>query len=402
MNVLEINTVNCGSTGNIMLEIADLARKKGHNVWVAFPKYKINLSRSTEHSIIIGDRISFWIHSRIFRYFGFNGCGSFLSTLMFLRKIDKLRIDLVHLHNLHDCYINFPLLFAFLKKKKISIIWTLHDCWPFTGKCAHYDMIGCQKWENGCEHCPQIHVYPSSGLDRTRLMWKLKRKVFCGIPQMLLIAPSHWLKEQVKKSFLGHYPIIVINNGIDLSIFRRQESTYNFGVDILGKYIILGVAFGWNEKKGLDVFVELAKRLNKAKYQIVLVGTTNAIENQLPNSIISIPRTNNKSELATIYSSADVFVNPTREEVLGLVNLESLACGTPVITFDSGGSPECVDETCGCVIKRNNIDLMENEIKRICEDKPYSREACVRRAHQFNKNDMLNKYIKIYEELYEG
>lgn len=399
MNILEINTVNFGSTGNIMLEIADSARNKDNNVWVAYPKYKINISRKIEYSITIGGKVSFWIHSRIFRFFGLNGCGSFFATLLFLRKIKKLHIDLVHLHNLHDCYINFPLLFSFLRREEIPVIWTLHDCWPFTGKCAHYDMIGCSKWENGCGHCQQIHTYPASGTDRTQLMWKIKRKAFNGVPKMLLIAPSQWMKDQVKKSFLANYPVNVIHNGIDLNVFKMEKNTYSFNSDTLGKYIILGVAFGWNEKKGLDVFIELARRFEKKQYQVVLVGTTDAVKKQIPNTIITIPRTQNKSELAKIYSSADVFVNPTREEVLGIVNLESLACGTPVITFDSGGSPECIDETCGCIIRRNDIDLMEKEIRRICENKPYSKEACVRRAKQFDKQGMLDKYLRTYEEM---
>ncbi|QTE74998.1 glycosyltransferase [Clostridiales bacterium FE2010] len=398
MNVLEINTVNFGSTGNIMLDIADSARKKGHKVWCAYPNYKINKEKKIENTIFIGGKISDWIHTRIFRAFGLNGCGSVASTIIFLWKINKLHIHLVHLHNLHDCYINFPLLFHYLKKKNIPIIWTLHDCWPFTGQCAHYDMIGCKKWINGCNNCQQIHVYPSSGMDKSTYMWRLKKKTFNGVSHMLLIAPSIWMKEQIKQSFLKDYPIKVIYNGIDLSVFYRREQVCNLIPNIHNKYIVLGVSFAWSDKKGLDVFIELSKRLDEEKYQIVIVGTNENIDKDLPSCIISIHRTQNQSELAEIYSSADVFVNPTRQEVLGLVNIEALACGTPVVTFNTGGSPEVLDETCGCVIFRNDIDSLEKEIIRICEEKPYSKNACIRRAQRYEKSIMLEKYMEIYEE----
>ena len=402
MNVLEINTVNFGSTGNIMLEIAETAKGRGHTVWVAYPKYKANLERKIEDSVLIGGKISFWIHSRVFRFLGLNGCGSIFATLRFLRKIRKLSIDLVHIHNLHDCYINFPLLFFFLKNRDIPVIWTLHDCWPFTGKCPHYEMIGCFKWEKGCEHCQQIHLYPASGTDRTRLMWKIKKKVFGNIKRMLLVAPSQWMASQAQRSFLGKYPIKVIRNGIDLSVFHENPTNSIKSIDMQGnKYIVLGVSFAWGEKKGLDVFIELAKRLDTEKYQIVMVGTNDEIDKQLPESIISIHKTLNRSELADIYSAANVFVNPTREEVLGLVNLEALACGTPVVTFDSGGSPECIDETCGSVIHRNDIDAMEKEIIRICEKGVFSKEACRNRAQCFDKHLMLEEYIRTYEGMAE-
>lgn len=399
MNVLQINTVNFGSTGNIMMEIADIAKERGYNVWCAYPKYKINKQRMKKNTILIGDKLSFWIHSRIFRTLGYNGCGSIISTIILLNKISKLRINLIHLHNLHDCYINFPLLFYYIKKKKIPVVWTLHDCWPFTGKCVHYEMIGCQKWINGCGNCQQLGTYPITGTDKTVTMWKIKRKVFNGVPQMILITPSLWMADQVKKSFLCNYQVKTIWNGIDLSIFYRRETKYDFKSESQNKHIVLGVSFGWNNKKGLDVFIELAKRLDKQKYQIVIVGTSDDVDNVLPSNVISIHRTQNQAELAEIYSSADVFVNPTREDTFPTVNMEALACGTPVVTFNTGGSPEVLDETCGCVVSRNDIDSLEKAIIRICEEESYSSYACIHRAQECDKRIMLQKYMEIYADI---
>lgn len=398
MNILEINTVNFGSTGNIMIQIAEKARAHNHKVWIAYPKIKMNKAKSVEDSIAFGGEISRWIHLKLFHYFGLHGFGSFFPTIKLIKQMNEKKINLVHLHNLHNCYINIPLLFAYLRKKDIPIIWTLHDCWAFTGQCAHYDMIGCQKWKFGCGHCPQIHVYPASWVDRTRFMWKYKKRAFNSISRMMLIAPSQWMAEQAGNSFLQNYPIRVIRNGIDISTYDCHKPKYEYSKDITGKSIILGVAFKWGVKKGLDVFVELATRLDKEKYQIVLVGTDEETDGKLPECILSIHRTQNQNELAAIYSSADVFVNPTREEVLGLVNLEALACGTPVVTFASGGSPECIDETCGSIVPRDDINAMEKEILRICETKPYLEIDCINRARKFSKDIMLSDYIKVYEE----
>ncbi len=400
MNIVEINTCNFGSTGNIMLQIADIARQNGHNAWVAYPKYKINSAKSVDNSILIGNKISFWIHSKINAYTGFNGCGSFISTLTFLRKVKRLKPDLIQLHNLHNGYINLPLLFRFIKKNNIPVVWTLHDCWSFTGQCAHFDYINCQKWQTGCYACTQTHLYPSSKVDRTKAMWKLKKKWFCGVKNLTLVTPSRWLADLAAKSFLKEYPVQVINNGIDLNTFIKRENIFREKYKIPeGKHIILGVSFGWGEKKGLDVFIELSGRLDADKYQIVLIGTDEKTEQALTSNIICVRRTNNQQELAEIYSAADVFVNPTREEVLGLVNIEANACGTPVVTFNSGGSPECISKDSGTVVERNDIDTMEKEIIRICQTKPYSEENCRNQAVKFDKKAKFNEYLNLYQKI---
>lgn len=402
MNIVEINTCNYGSTGKIMLQIALTARERNHDVRVAYHNHKLNRMNKVENSILIGNKLAFFLHTKLNLYTGLNGCGSIFSTLDFLRKVKKLNPDLIQLHNLHNCYINLPILFRFIKKNKIPVVWTLHDCWSFTGQCAHFDMIKCPKWKNGCHNCEQIHLYPASYVDRTKTMWKLKKKWFCGVENMTLVTPSQWMADCVRESFLSEYPIQVINNGIDLDVFTKKQNNFRETYNIPEcKKILLGVSFGWGVKKGLDVFNELAERLDSQKYQIVLVGTNTETDKQLHPNIISIHKTSNQTELAEIYSAADIFINPTREEALGLVNIEANACGTPVITFNSGGSPECICTESGSVVERDDIDAMEKEIHLICENSPFSEENCRTQATKFDMNIKFTEYVNLYERIYD-
>lgn len=397
MRIAEINSCNFGSTGNIMLEIAEVAEKCGHTAAVCYPKSRGNAKKQKETDIVIGSRLSRNLHLKLAEITGLSGCFSYFSTLDFLRKLNKFKPDIIHLHNPHNCYVNLPLLFGYIKKHNIKTVWTLHDCWSFTGHCPHFDMIGCDKWKTGCYSCPQYKEYPKSLFDNSKYMYSLKKKWFTGIENMTIVTPSKWLAGLVKESYLRDYPVKVINNGIDLNIFKPTESDFREKYALENKYIVLGVAFGWGKRKGLDVFIELAKRLDEEKYKIVLVGTDDNIDKLLPENIISIHRTQNQTELAEIYTAADVFVNPTREENYPTVNMEALACGTPVVTFNTGGSPEIIDETCGMAVAKNDIDGVCNKIIKICETKPYSEETCLKRAESFDKNEKFREYIRLYE-----
>ena len=237
-------------------------------------------------------------------------------------------------------------------------------------------------------------------LDTSKKMYQLKKEWFCGVENMTIVTPSQWLSDLVKQSFLKDYPVKVINNGIDLSVFKPVESDFREKYGLVDKKIVLGVSFGWGYRKGLDVFVELAKWLSD-DYRIVLVGTDANTDSSLPENIISIHRTDNQTELAKIYTAADVFVIPTREENYPTVNMEAIACGTPVVTFKTGGSPEIVDESCGSVVEVDDGDAMEKEIIRICEEKPYSNSACLERAKTFDMNDRFNEYVELYGEVCE-
>ncbi len=397
--VFEINTCNIGSTGGIMLQIAKTARNHGIRVITCCPDSRTNRPQKDEFTYFIGSRLSHLIHSLLAKISGLSGTLSFFATISLIRKMKKEKCNLIHLHNIHGNYLNLPLFFSFIKRNNIPVVWTLHDCWSFTGRCPYFDLIKCDKWEKGCEHCqyPSCN-YPSSKIDSTKQMWKLKRKWFTGIKNCTIVTPSQWLANLVKQSYLMNYPVRVIHNGINLSVFRPLQSNFKERYNILDKKIILGVAFEWEERKGLDVFIELAKRLPK-DYQIVLVGTNDSVDALLPSNIVSIHRTQNQKELAEIYTAANVFVNPTREEVLGLVNVEALACGTPVITFKTGGSPECINNECGSVVKKNDAENILTEIKRVCELQLYSSRACISRAHFFEMNEKNKEYINLYRNL---
>lgn len=399
MTVVQINSFDHSSTGNIMLAIAKAARKKGIRCVTSCPDGRSMRGRSLEDHLFIGTRLGRNLHIVLARLTGLNGCFSMIDTWRFLRRLRKLRPDLIHLHNLHNCYINLPMLFRFLRKHQIPVIWTLHDCWSFTGKCPYFDMAGCDRWKEGCEHCPQLDQYPEAYVDQSRRMWRWKKKWSTSLDRLTIVTPSRWLAELVGRSFLKDHPGELIPNGIDLSVFRPTPSDWRKEHGIDEKRVVLGVAFDWGTRKGLDVFIRLAERLDES-YQIVLVGTNEQVDRELPQQILSIHRTQDQKELAQIYTAADVFVNPTREENYPTVNMEAIACGTPVITFRTGGSPELVGEGCGCVVEKDDLVALEAEIVRACTQRPYLEEICLRAAQSFDREQRIGRYIELYEEHY--
>ena len=395
MKIAEINTVDFGSTGNIMLQIAARTLEIGE-AYTFSRKWKGTKNKNGRHTYF-GSFFENAMHHILAAFTGKLECFSSIGTNSLIRKLKNIDPDIIHLHNLHGFYINVPNFFKYIKKNNIKVIWTLHDCWAFTGHCPHFDMIGCEKWKTGCYSCPQYRDYPKTYVDRSKWMYKKKKQWFLGVEDLTIVTPSKWLANLAKQSFLKDYPVRVINNGIDLSVFKPTESDFKKKYDCEDKKLILGVAFGWGKRKGLDVFIELSKRLPK-NYQIVLVGTDETVDRQLPKNIISIHRTQNQAELAEIYSAVDLFVNPTREENFPTVNIESLACGTPVLTFKTGGSPEIIDETCGVVVEKNNIDELYKEILRIVEEKPFSKENCLARSKKFERTEKFSEYIELYKE----
>lgn len=395
MRIAAINTCDYGSTGNIMLQTAVLARDCTHEMYTFSRKWVQNAGNNWH--VYFGYLLDHAIHRALGECLGLYELFSAFSTLSLTRQLQKFSPNLLHLHNLHGSYINLPILFRYIKRRNIPVVWTLHDCWSFTGHCPYFTMVKCDKWKTGCHDCPQYREYPQTSVDNSRYMYRLKKKWFTSVKNMTIVTPSEWLAGLVKESFLKDYPVKVINNGIDLSIFKPTPSDFRGKHRIGDKYIVLGVAFGWGKRKGLDVFIELARRLDPKKYQIVLVGTDDTVDKHLPENILSIHRMQNQTELAEIYTVADVFANPTREENYPTVNMEAIACGTPVITFQTGGSPEILDENSGSVVPCDDIDAMEREIIRICATTPYSVVACLERAKSFDKNEKFKEYIELYE-----
>ncbi len=396
MKVVQINSVAKGSTGTIMLNIGEMVRKNGGQC-ITFSQPRGN-SPNIENHIFFGSILGHFFHRGINAISGFSDVCSVNATRKLLKELDDFKPDIVHLHNLHGWYINLPMLFQYIKKNRVPVVWTLHDCWSFTGHCPYFTIVNCDKWKTGCYQCPSYRYYPQSFVDNSRYMYRLKRKWFTGLEDMTIVTPSQWLADLVKESFLKNYPVKVINNGINLYVFKPTESSFREKYSIpASKKIVLGVAFDWGKRKGLDVFIELASRLDYEKYQIVLVGTDDVVDKQLPENVISIHRTQDPNELAEIYTAADVFVNPTREENYPTVNMEAIACGTPVLTFNTGGSPEILNKQTGSVVNCDDVDAMESEIARICDTEPYSKEDCMLRAKQFDKHLKYKEYISLYE-----
>lgn len=391
MKVVQINEFcGNGSTGKICVAVSERLTKQG------IENYIFYTSRHSDYplgkSYMRPFEVKFQaLKAKVFGNFGFN---SRAATRRLIAQLEELQPDVIHLHNLHGHNCNLQMLFQYLKTKKIRIFWTFHDCWAFTGYCPHYDMAGCGKWKTGCADCPQKKKY-TWFFDRSHDLFEKKKELFSGL-DMTIVTPSHWLAEQVKQSFLDKYEVRVIHNGINLSVFQPRLSDFREKYGCKDKYIVLGVANIWVYQKGLDVFIELSKRLDE-RFQIVMVGTDETVEQKLPDNIIAIRRTRDELELAEIYSAADVFVNPTRQEVLGLTNIEALACGTPVVTFQTGGSPECIDETCGVAVAKDDLDALEREIIGICVEKRFPKGTPFKRSELFDSDIIYSEYTKMYQ-----
>lgn len=399
MNICFLNLGNYGSTGNIVRHLADMARAAGNTTLVAYPDSKRRKPRCEDDYIIESEGYQH-LSGELSTFTGLDCCFAYYATIKLLRKLDAFKPDIIHLHNIHGWYVNIILLFRYIKKHNIRVVWTLHDCWAFTGHCPHFQENNCTKWVNGCKKC-ELHMnYPKSYLDNSKWMYAIKKQCFVGVKDLTIVTPSEWLASLVKRSFLGCYPCQVINNGIDLTVFCPRESDFRVMNKLENKKIVLGVASQWNNKKGLDVFIDLANHLDD-RFQVVLVGTTATIDKVLPGNIITIHRTNNQEELAEIYSSADVFVNPTREDTFPTVNIEALACGTPVITFDVGGSPEILDETCGVVVKKNDLLNLLSSIERITVDN-YMIANCITRSKKFEMESNFRQYVVLYSRYFKN
>jgi glycosyltransferase involved in cell wall biosynthesis len=401
MRVLQINSVcGVGSTGRIATDIHNILVNQGHEGYIAYGRGKA-LNVDEKFTIRIGNKLDNYLHVAKTRMFDQHGLGSTRATTKFIEKIKQLDFDIIHLHNIHGYYINFEVLFDYLKHADIPVVWTLHDCWAFTGHCAYFDYAKCDNWLTECHDCPQKRVYPSSlVLSLSKFNFRRKKKNFCGVKNMTIVPPSNWLADLVKQSFLQEYPVMVINNGIDLEVFKPTDSDFRKKNNLEHKFIILGVANLWDKRKGLNTFLELSTQLNKDEI-IVLVGVSNKQKELLPDNIISITRTDSIRELVDIYSAADVFVNPTLEDNFPTTNLESLACGTPVITFNTGGSVESVDDKTGIVVEQGDLDVLEGSIQNIKNLDVIFESKNLRQlaVDKYNKYDRFNDYVSLYKKV---
>jgi putative colanic acid biosynthesis glycosyltransferase len=400
MRILQINTtVNSGSTGRIAEDIGRTLMANGHESYIAYGRGNL---KSQSQLIKIGNQIDILLHGLKTAIFDRHGFGSKKATLDLIDEINKIKPDVIGLHNIHGYYINIEILFNYIAQKNIPVVWTFHDCWPFTGHCTYFDSVGCTKWKTQCEKCPKTKMYPKSlGLDNSFKNYNDKKRIFNQDKNLQIVTPSHWLKELVAESYLTH-PVTCIHNGIDLKQFIPAVNTDHLRekLQLQNKKIVLGVASIWDQRKGLTDFVKLASMLSD-EYQILLIGLTQKQVNILPKNMIGIKRTESIEELATYYSMADVFVNPTYQDNFPTTNIEALACGTPVITYNTGGSPEAIDETTGTVVKKGDIQSLKQAIEKWCTNNSVdTSNKCRTRAEiLFNKEDRYKEYLAIYEQI---
>ena len=390
MKIVQINaTCGAGSTGKICVAVSKLLNERGVENYILYSSYQSDYENGIKY--MSDKEIPLQaLKSRIFGNYGFN---SKKATKRLISKLKEISPDIIHLHNLHSHNVDLKMFFNYIKSQKIKLYWTFHDCWAFTGYCPHFFMTKCDKWQTACNECPQKRVY-SWFFDNSKKLYNAKKELFTNL-DLTIITPSKWLGDLVKQSFLKEYPVKVINNGINLNVFKPVQGDFRKRYNIENKKVVLGVAFDWGVRKGLDIVIELSRRL-PGDYQIVLVGTNDSVDKQLPGNIISIHRTQNQKELAEIYSQANVLINPTREENYPTVNMEAIACATPVITFKTGGSPEILDEKTGSVVEIDDIDAMEREIIRVCSNNPFDEQDFIERAKSFDENEKFLEYLHLY------
>ena len=391
--LLQINiTANWGSTGKIAESIGIEATNAGWESYIAYGRWS---NPSQSQLIKIGGRWGKYLHFAEQTICDNEGLCSRDATKRLIRQIEEIKPDLVQLHNLHDHYLNYKILFEYLNQTDIKVVWTFHDCWAFTGHCFHFVTTDCMRWKTGCYSCPMKNVLPKTILDRSRENYELKKRLFGGCKNLTIVPVSDWMVGFVKESFLKDKRIEVIKNGVDLNVFKPIQ------IDNRDKnFKILAVSNVWNKEKGLyDIFK--LRELLPNEYHITIVGLTAKQVGLLPLGITGIQRTQNVQELVELYSGANVLINPTYADTFPTVNLEALACGTPVITYRTGGSPEAVTPETGMVVEQGDVAAMAEAIKAICDkSKEHYVKVCRQRAEEhFDKDKCFQKYIRLYEDL---
>lgn len=411
MKVLLINTVcGSGSVGKITADIYHTLKETGEDGIILYGRGE---APAQVHAVKVGKKSDFYRHVLLGVVTGRGGFGSKKITEKIIEKIREEQPDVIHLHNIHGFYIQVEMLFSYLKKADIPVVWTLHDCWSFTGHCAYFDYAECDQWREGCGGCSQHRqVYPYSLPDYSKKAYERKKKAFQGVKHLTIVTPSYWLANLVGQSMLSEYPVKVIPNGIELGNFNENAdgAAFRRKYGIQNKFMILGVANVWEKRKGLEYFAELAEVLEKARENspindkntvIVLIGIGKADKKnrkKLPKSVLALERTNGAAELAAAYQAADVYVNATLEDNFPTTNIEALACGTPVITFRTGGSPEALDESCGLITKEKSAKGIYDAL--LClKQHPLNRQDCLKRGREYDKNKRFKEYIALYKTM---
>jgi glycosyltransferase involved in cell wall biosynthesis len=400
MKILQINSVcGVGSTGRIATDIHKTLIEQGHESYIAYGR---DLPRNCDNVIRIGSKLDTLRHVALTRVFDKHGFGSKKATKELINIIKNINPDIIHLHNIHGYYINIELLFNYIESSKKKVIWTLHDCWAITGHCSYFEHSQCHKWMEGCMNCQLKREYPASYiLDNSKNSYLRKRSLFNITQKIEIVSISNWLNSIVEKSFLKDNHLNIIYNGIDTNVFKYSKSDLLKRIGIKDKYVILGVASQWTNRKGLDRFIELSKYIKDDEI-ILLVGLEDQQILKLPTNIKGIKKLGSIQDLVEIYSEADVFVNMSYEETFGLVTAEAMACGTPVVVFNTTANPELVNENVGKVINKDDIEGVYDAVSFFKKaDKDILRINCKRHVeNNYSKLQMHSKYMSLYERVY--
>ena len=391
--------MNWGSTGRIAEQVGSLAKDNGWNVMIAHGARYQNPTQFSHYQV--SSSFEEKMHWGISQFWDGQGRGSWFATKRLLKEIDAFQPDVVHMHVIHGYYINYGLIMNYFKEKNIPVVWTLHDCWAFTGHCAYFTAANCEKWKTQCGQCPIPHDFPNTYLDRSKANYNRKKQVYGDMKNLVLAPVSQWLGDLVKESFLGKHEIQVVYNGIDVDVFKPSVSNFKKKLGVEGKYLLLGVAQGFDERKGLKDFFKLSEMLPD-DYQVVLLG---AMEDEIaiaPTSVIALPKTESLQELVEAYSAADVLLSLSYEETFGLTPVEAMSCGTPAIVYNNTAQPEHITPETGFVVENGDLDTLVTRIKTLCENgKANYSEACRERAvNVYNKDNCYNMYITIFDKLF--
>lgn len=390
--------LNTGSTGKIVEGIGALALAEGWNIVVAHgSRYK---NSSNLYSIQVSSKVGEYLHYFESSLFDAQGLGSRIETKRFLKKLDQIKPDLVHVHNIHGCFLNYPLLFRYLNARNIPVVWTLHDCWAMTGHCVHFERTNCDKWKSLCEKCPQKRDFPSSYLfDMSKRNFMLKRELLSQLDNLHITTVSKWLADVAKESFLKSLPIHVIPNGIQTSLFQNTSSDIVKQLNVSGKKILLAVASGFGERKGLYDYCRLSEILTD-KYQLILVGVSEEDKKQLPSNIITLSKTDSQLELVKLYSAADVLLSLSYEETFGLTILEAMSCGTPAVVYANTAQPELITSCTGTVVPTGDIAAVVVAVDSICsQGKGKYSSNCKSFAENYEQTKIYRDYINLYTSI---
>jgi len=402
MKVLRITTeINRSSIGRTTEQLGKLIIAEGWESYIAWGRVD---GKSASIKIKIGNKASVLFHGFLTRLFDLHGYGSYFATKRLVVQIKNIKPDIIHLHDVHGYYINLKVLFNYLKESGVPVVWTHHDCWAFTGHCAFYSTVNCNKWQTECHDCPLSRDYPGSFfMDNSRKNYRMKKKLFTSLNKIYNIGVSEWISKELKKSFLNKYPIQTICNGIDTDVFKpRQECE----IEIREKYglgngtVLIGVATAWGERKGLSDYYKLREKLG-CEYIIVLVGVPESIKKTLPKGMIGIQRTDSVDELCKLYSASSIVLNLASAESFGKTTPEGLSCGVPSIVYNCTASPYLIDDKTGIIVEKGDISALVDAIKTIMS---WNREdtivKCRERACElYSIKNNWPKYIDLYKQI---